>query len=108
MFLRISSSPRVSLPVSSQSCLCQQTRSYKNKLFRNPQVFYQNIVLTDGSSFKVMTSSPRPTYRLTRDKYNNPIWTGRLRSVEEDEQNMQLSRFRKSFSRSLGGQESMD
>lgn len=105
MLLRLSKSPRVSL--SSQSCLCQQIRTYKNQLFRKPQVFYQNIVLTDGSSFKVMTASPRKTYRLTRDKFNNPLWTGRRRSAEEDEQNQQLAKFRKSFSGAIGGEEGM-
>jgi hypothetical protein len=105
MLLRISLSPGFSL--SSPRCLCQQTRTYKNQLFRKPQVFYQNIVLTDGSSFKVMTVSPRKTHRLTRDKYNNPLWTGRRRSAEEDEQNQQLAKFRKSFSGAIGGEESM-
>jgi ribosomal protein L31 len=81
-----------------------QTRGYRNQLYRHPQVFYQNIVLTDGSSFKVMTSSPRKTYRLTRDKFNNPIWTGRKRSSEQDDQNQQLAKFRKSFSNTLSGE----
>jgi hypothetical protein len=106
MLLRISA-PRPPLPLSLQTCLCQQTRSYRNQLFRKPQVFYQNIVLTDGSSFKVMTCSPRKTYRLTRDKFNNPLWTGRRRSSEEDEQNQQLAKFRKSFSGAIGGEDSM-
>lgn len=90
-----------------QTCLCQQTRSYRNTLFRKPRVFYQTIVLTDGSTFKVMSSSPRKTYRLTRDKFNNPLWTGRRRSAEEDEQNQQLAKFRKSFSAGLGGEAGM-
>ena len=106
MLLRISA-PRPPLPLSSKTCLCQQTRSYRNQLFRKPQVFYQNIVLTDGSSFKVMTCSPRKTYRLTRDKFNNPLWTGRRRSSEEDEQNKQLAKFRKAFSGAIGGEDSM-
>jgi hypothetical protein len=105
MLLRISPSPRLSLPILPQACLYQQTRGYKNQLFRKPQVFHQTIVLTDGSSFKLMTSSPRKTYRLTRDKFNNPLWTGRRRSSEEDAQNQQLSRFRRAFKKGLGGEE---
>jgi hypothetical protein len=70
-------------------------------------VFYQTIVLSDGSTFKVMSSSPRKTYRLTRDKFNNPLWTGRRRSAEEDEQNQQLAKFRRSFSGALGGEAGM-
>jgi hypothetical protein len=54
-----------------------------------------------------MTVSPRKTYRLTRDKFNNPLWTGRRRSAEEDEQNQQLAKFRKSFSGAIGGEEGM-
>lgn len=107
MLVRIQIPSRQSLIVLPQTCLRQQTRTYKNKLFRTPRVFEQNIVLTDGSTFKVMTTSPRKTYRLTRDKFNNPLWTGRKRSAEGDQQNMQLSRFRKSFSEGLGGEASM-
>jgi hypothetical protein len=54
-----------------------------------------------------MSSSPRKTYRLTRDKFNNPLWNGRKRSTEEDNQNLQLAKFRKSFSQGLGGEVSM-
>jgi hypothetical protein len=54
-----------------------------------------------------MSSSPRKTYRLTRDKFNNPLWTGRRRSAEEDEQNQQLAKFRKSFSGGMTGEAGM-
>ena len=52
-----------------------------------------------------MTSSPRKTYRLSRDKLNNPLWTGRLRAGEEDDQNAQLTRFRRAFSGAFGGED---
>ena len=107
MLLRISQSPRLALPILPQACLYQQTRGYKNQLFRKPEVFHQTIVLSDGSSFKVMTSSPKTAYRLTRDKFNNPLWTGRRKSSEEDAQNQQLSRFRRAFNKGLGGEEGM-
>src|SRR5947207_8272308 len=109
MLLRAGESPipRTFSLLPQQVCQCQQIRWYKNSLFRNPRVFYQNIVLSDGSSFKVMSSSPRKTYRLARDKYNNPLWTGRRRSAEEDEQNQQLAKFRKSFSGGISGEEGM-
>lgn len=107
MLLRISSS-RSPLPRLPQIYLYRQTRSYKNQHFRNPEVFNQTIVLTDGSTFKIMSSSPRATYRLTRDKCNHPLWTGRRRSAEEDEQNQQLAKFRRSFSGALGSEESMN
>jgi len=107
MLLRISQSPRVALPILPQACLYQQNRGYRNQLFRKPEVFHQTIVLTDGSSFKVMTSSPKAAYRLTRDKFNNPLWTGRRKSSEEDAQNQQLSRFRRAFKKGLGGEEGM-
>lgn len=54
-----------------------------------------------------MSTSPRKTYRLSRDKFNNPLWTGRRRSAEEDEQNQQLAKFRKAYSGALGGEASM-
>src|SRR5271154_1623513 len=102
MLVRISGSPRPFLPSLPQFCHCQQTRSYRNRIFREPPIFYQTIVLTDGSTFKVMTASPRKTFRLTRDKFNNPVWTGRRRSAEDDDQNLQLAKFRKSFSETIG------
>jgi hypothetical protein len=54
-----------------------------------------------------MSTSPRKTYRLSRDKFNNPLWTGRRKSAEEDEQNQQLAKFRKAYSGALGGEASM-
>jgi hypothetical protein len=103
MLLRI---PRPTLPLIPQTCL-HQTRSYRNQFYRKPEVFYQTIVLSDGSSFQVMTTSPKKSYTLARDKFNNPIWTGRRRSSEEDDQNEQLAKFRTSFKGGLGGEEAM-
>jgi hypothetical protein len=111
MLLRISSSPPRLLARSSsaQICIIQQIRTIKEppKLFRQPEVFHQSIVFSDGSSFQVMTSSPRKVYRLARDKYNNPLWTGRGRSSDDDEQDKRLAKFRSSYATTLGGTETL-
>jgi len=111
MLLRISTSSarQFGRRSSSQICILQQRRTVKEppRLFRQPQVFQQSIVLSDGSSFQVMTTSPRKVYRLARDKFNNPLWTGRRRSSDDDDQNKQLSKFRSSYSSSLGGNETL-
>ena len=54
-----------------------------------------------------MTSSPRKVYRLARDKYNNPLWTGRGRSSDDDEQDKRLAKFRSSYATTLGGTETL-
>ena len=107
MIARISSTARSSAPRIPRICLSHQSRGYKNHLWRKPETFRQTIVLTDGSSFTVMNSSPRKLYRLTRDKFNNALWTGRKRSAEEDEQNQQLHKFRRSYKGGIGSEEGM-
>jgi len=107
MLLRISNPVRPSIHLTfPQLCIYQQSRSYKNQVYRKPQVFKQTIVLTDGSTFELMSTTPRKTIRLTRDKFNHSLWNGRRRSVEE-ESNQQLAKFRRSFAGALGGKDAM-
>jgi len=107
MLLRIANPSRPSIPLLlPQLCLYQQSRSYKNQVYRKPQVFEQTIVLTDGSTFTLTSTTPRKIYRLTRDKFNHPLWNGRRHGDEEDA-NKQLAKFRRSFAGALGGKEAM-
>ena len=48
----------------------------------------QLIILSDGSSYKQLTTSPRGVLRSTKDVRNNALWNpslSELRDVEEDE-----------------------
>ena len=57
------------------------------------------MILSDGSSFKQLTTSPRGIIRSTKDVRNNPLWNPsmrELRDVEEDEAG-RLKKFRDRF-----------
>jgi len=78
----------------------QQSRS-ANLIPRSkrPYLLDQIVVLSDGSSFKQLTTSPRGIIRSTKDIRNNPLWNPsmrELRDVEEDEAG-RLKRFRDRF-----------
>ncbi|KXS14366.1 hypothetical protein M427DRAFT_155933 [Gonapodya prolifera JEL478] len=49
-----------------------------------PPLFTQQIVLSDGSTVRVKTTSPRPVLKLTKDLRNSPLWNPKL-SVQVDE-----------------------
>ena len=53
-----------------------------------------------------MSSSPQKVFRLSRDRFNNPLWTGREKSSDEDA-NQQLARYRKAYAHALGGDAAM-
>jgi hypothetical protein len=93
----------VLIPSIPRIYIANQSRSYRNRIWRQPKVFHQTIVLTDGSTFKVRSSSPRQIYRLTHDKFSNHLWTGRRGSEEEDEQDQRLTRFRKAYEGGIDG-----
>jgi hypothetical protein len=40
----------------------------------SPALFTQRVVLADGSSFTIPTTSPRSVFKLTRDLSNHPTW----------------------------------
>ncbi|RPB05452.1 hypothetical protein L873DRAFT_1797808 [Choiromyces venosus 120613-1] len=55
---------------------------------KRPHQFDQLIILTDGSSFKQMTTSPRGVFRTTKDTRNHPLWNesdAAVMGLEEDE-----------------------
>jgi predicted secreted protein len=57
------------------------------------------VILSDGSSYKQLTTSPRGVIRNTKDARNNPLWNPSMREladVEEDEAG-RLAKFRERF-----------
>lgn len=55
---------------------------------KRPYLLDQLIILSDGSSYKQLTTSPKGVLRSTKDVRNNALWNpslSELRDVEEDE-----------------------
>ncbi|KAI8866113.1 hypothetical protein GQ42DRAFT_165692 [Ramicandelaber brevisporus] len=61
-----------------------------------PEIFVQRVALTDGSTITLRTTSPRPSYKLSKDTRNHPLWNPHLGHGVMLE-NVQLSRFTQRF-----------
>ncbi|WFC96391.1 hypothetical protein MBRA1_003048 [Malassezia brasiliensis] len=62
--------------------------------------FPQRVILADGSSIQLTTTSPRHLVRLTRDITNNPLWNptmGRATQNDTEDDTGRLGRFRRRF-----------
>lgn len=62
--------------------------------------FPQRVILADGSSIQMTTTSPRHLSRLTRDVTNHPLWNpgmGRRTDAEAEDDTGRLGRFRRRF-----------
>ncbi|CAI2177892.1 4079_t:CDS:1 [Funneliformis geosporum] len=86
------------LPVSPIQTL--NKRSYaatKSIAFVRPELFTQQIVLTNGATYTLRTTSPKPQIKLIRDTRNHPLWNPSKYSQELDDESGQLSKFIKRF-----------
>ena len=66
---------------------------------KRPHLMDQLVILSDGSSYKQLTTSPRGVIRSNKDVRNNALWNpslSELRDVEEDEAG-RLRGFRERF-----------
>lgn len=66
---------------------------------KRPTLLDQIVILSDGSSYKQLTTSPRGVMRSTKDIRNNPLWNPSMKEladVEEDEAG-RMKRFRGRF-----------
>ncbi|KNC97442.1 uncharacterized protein SPPG_07363 [Spizellomyces punctatus DAOM BR117] len=61
----------------------------------NPPLFHQTIVHSDGSTFTLRTTSPRPLLKLTKDARNHPLWNPALNVL--DDQSGELAKFERRF-----------
>lgn len=61
--------------------------------------FGQTVILSDGSTLQMFTTSPRGTMRLTRDPTNHPLWNPKVdrRGVGDEDDSGRLARFRRRF-----------
>ncbi|KAI7861352.1 hypothetical protein BDF14DRAFT_1738891 [Spinellus fusiger] len=63
-----------------------------------PEVFLQTIVMSNGATFTVRTTSPvRPQIRLTKDTRNHPLWNPSMLKQGLTEESEQLTKFQKRF-----------
>ncbi|CAJ0748655.1 10099_t:CDS:1, partial [Entrophospora sp. SA101] len=76
--------------------------SSKKKLKREPiksrpELFTQQIVLSNGATFTMRTTSPKPLIKLIRDTRNHPLWNPETFSGHLSDESGQLSKFKKKF-----------
>ncbi|KAJ1883257.1 hypothetical protein H4R99_000578 [Coemansia sp. RSA 1722] len=63
---------------------------------RHPELFTTQIVLSDGSSFRVRTTAPRGQVKITKDTRSHVLWNPQTGQQIEDEGGY-LSSFQKKF-----------
>ncbi len=49
----------------------------------NPPTFRQVVVQSDGSTFRIKTTSPKSILTLTRDCLNHPLWNPLSKVVDD-------------------------
>ncbi|KAJ2726644.1 hypothetical protein GGI07_000367 [Coemansia sp. Benny D115] len=63
---------------------------------RHPERFTSQIILSDGSSFRVRSTAPRDQVKITKDTRSHPLWNPQTGQRIEDEGGY-LSSFQKKF-----------
>ncbi|KAJ1724063.1 hypothetical protein LPJ53_001637 [Coemansia erecta] len=63
---------------------------------RHPEQFTTQLVLSDGSSFRVRSTAPREQVKITKDTRSHPLWNPHVGQKIEDEGGY-LSSFQKKF-----------
>ncbi|CAM0135847.1 hypothetical protein VKS41_001715 [Umbelopsis sp. WA50703] len=69
-----------------------------------PEQFTQTIVLSNGATYNVRTTSPKAQVRLTKDTRNHPLWNPSMLREGVNDESEQLTKFQKRFG-DLGGLE---
>jgi ribosomal protein L31 len=99
---------RISTPSSSRAA-STTTNHWKSKTHMRkpvtlpnplPATYTQRVVLSDGSTFTMLSTAPTPaTIRLTRDVTNNPLWApgSERRGVDDAKEDGRVGRFRRRF-----------
>ncbi|KAL0074324.1 hypothetical protein J3Q64DRAFT_1772586 [Phycomyces blakesleeanus] len=66
-----------------------------------PEIFLQTIVMSNGATFSVRTTSPvRAQIRLTKDTRNHPLWNPAMLKAGLTEESERLTKFQKRFGES--------
>lgn len=63
-----------------------------------PEKFLQTIVLSNGATYTLRTTSPvRNQIRLTKDTHNHPLWNPAMLKEGVTDESIQLTKFQKRF-----------
>ncbi|KAI8644544.1 hypothetical protein BD408DRAFT_413246 [Parasitella parasitica] len=70
----------------------------KASTYSKPEKFLQTIVLSNGATYTVRTTSPtRAQIRLTKDTRNHPLWNPSMLKEGVTDESEQLTKFQKRF-----------
>lgn len=77
---------------------------------KRPHQFDQMVILTDGSAFKQLTTSPRGVYRTTKDTRNHALWNESDAAVMglEDDEAGKLKSFRNKYGHGFDALDAQD
>ncbi|KAI8885810.1 hypothetical protein K501DRAFT_284099 [Backusella circina FSU 941] len=79
-------------------CGLQQIRRASTAAASKPEKFLQTVVLSNGATFTVRTTSPtRGQIRLTKDTRNHPLWNPAMLKEGVTDESEQLTKFQKRF-----------
>ncbi|CAG8492575.1 11167_t:CDS:1 [Racocetra fulgida] len=62
-----------------------------------PELFTQQIILSNGATYTMRTTSPKSLIKLIKDTRNHPLWNPTTQSDSLDDESGQLSKFTKKF-----------
>ncbi|CAG8714954.1 1146_t:CDS:1, partial [Scutellospora calospora] len=72
-------------------------RQTKPFLATRPELFTQQIILSDGATYTMRTTSPKFLIKLIKDTRNHPLWNPTTQYDSLDDESGQLSKFTKKF-----------
>ncbi|KAK9761210.1 hypothetical protein K7432_014053 [Basidiobolus ranarum] len=92
--------------IFTQSKLVKSTLGYSvryyattdatTRKYPDPERFYQTVVLTNGATFKLRTTSPRAQITLSKDTRSHPLWNPQIQTTLDDDSG-KISKFSKKF-----------
>ncbi|CAG8538923.1 22580_t:CDS:1 [Cetraspora pellucida] len=69
----------------------------KPQMATRPELFTQQIILSNGATYTMRTTSPKSIIKLIKDTRNHPLWNPTTQSDSLDDESGQLSKFTKKF-----------
>ncbi|KAI9206723.1 uncharacterized protein BJ171DRAFT_496666 [Polychytrium aggregatum] len=86
---------RRSLPIVVPSRSASNRPTPNGTVGKNPYLFRQTIVHSDGSTINFKSTSPKVLIKMTKDVRNHPLWNPALNVL--DDQSGEISKFKKKF-----------
>ncbi|KAI7881114.1 hypothetical protein K492DRAFT_177413 [Lichtheimia hyalospora FSU 10163] len=72
-------------------------RPFLRHVSTKPEQFLQTVVLSNGATFTVRTTSPKAQVILSKDTRNHPLWNPAMLKEGVRDESEQLSKFQKRF-----------